>query len=678
MRRNQPNQQPSNDYPPVNSAYSSNNAVVPDAQMGLPLNAAPWQALADNLQQSASQTSASSSQAASGGERAKHRRTRSGCYTCRQRRVKCDEARPVCERCHKGSRDCTYPEPRSTAKTKSSKPNQTQASASIEEEDSQSDEEAEEGKKTASSDAARMIAGRASKLVPGARRPSRSKAAASWKQDAQTHKQPIQSIEKVKQDPDIGGSPETDRSNTLTSESSMSPEKISLSHLPQKQSHYLDYLRNNLTHHHYFFRSNANYFLHNILIEHALSYEPLLHAVVGFAAFHETLRKSDGKIQDFLGYYNRSVSLLRKSLASGQTHTDATLLTILQLASFEEYLGDWVNLLGHHKAAYSMLTELHTVESIMESEVQRKILTWYLRFDLYLGFMSGYQTVLGREWYAANEQFYVEQARQHPSDTPAQVEAAVAGHRLLAMDMALLFAKLPRGAISFPDFSSQNVLLAQRIRNWKQGLEPLLADDRYLVLSFDGAAQRDDNDIVDPYRPGGLFHGPLWAMNFLMMDWLGTNILHTYQTALILKQPVPPGLVDSALEVCRLFETVEYWPGTVPGSVLSGQAGLAMAALFLPKDERHTMWIRRKLAVVESQGYTYPPTLRDTMAALWDDPSISHWWLPNDEGYPAIIRSIRSFTEERTPKTGGQSESEDVRNMKGLLERLNIKSSKDT
>lgn len=115
----------------------------------------------------------------------------------------------------------------------------------------------------------------------------------------------------------------------------MSPEKISFSDLPYEQSYYLEYFRTNITHHHYFFRSDANYFLHNILIEYALSYEPLLYAVIGFAAFHATLKKSDGKIQDFLGYYNHSVSLLRKSLASGQSHTDATLLTILQLASFE-------------------------------------------------------------------------------------------------------------------------------------------------------------------------------------------------------------------------------------------------------------------------------------------------------------------------------------------------------
>lgn len=41
----------------------------------------------------------------------KHKRTRSGCFTCRARRVKCDESRPVCERCRKGGRGCLYPSP---------------------------------------------------------------------------------------------------------------------------------------------------------------------------------------------------------------------------------------------------------------------------------------------------------------------------------------------------------------------------------------------------------------------------------------------------------------------------------------------------------------------------------------------------------------------------------------
>ncbi|KAK5549776.1 hypothetical protein LTR23_000067 [Exophiala sp. CCFEE 6169] len=36
-------------------------------------------------------------------------RSRSGCLTCRQRHLKCDEARPVCWRCKIGSRECVLP-----------------------------------------------------------------------------------------------------------------------------------------------------------------------------------------------------------------------------------------------------------------------------------------------------------------------------------------------------------------------------------------------------------------------------------------------------------------------------------------------------------------------------------------------------------------------------------------
>ena len=40
----------------------------------------------------------------------KRRRTRNGCLTCRARRVCCDDARPICERCRKGKRVCERPE----------------------------------------------------------------------------------------------------------------------------------------------------------------------------------------------------------------------------------------------------------------------------------------------------------------------------------------------------------------------------------------------------------------------------------------------------------------------------------------------------------------------------------------------------------------------------------------
>lgn len=67
----------------------------------------------------------------------------------------------------------------------------------------------------------------------------------------------------------------------------------------------------------------------------ALEYEPLLYAVVAFAAYHHTLEQPQGKINDFLKYYNQSIQLLLKSLASGEKHSEATLATVLQLSTFE-------------------------------------------------------------------------------------------------------------------------------------------------------------------------------------------------------------------------------------------------------------------------------------------------------------------------------------------------------
>ena len=112
-------------------------------------------------------------------------------------------------------------------------------------------------------------------------------------------------------------------------------ESLSRSHLSDDLQYFLEYYENNITSDHYFFKPNAENFLHILLIEQAMQYEPLLYAITGFAAYHMTVRRPAGRVQDFLGYYDRAVSSLRKSLAGGQPHTTGTLLTILQLATFE-------------------------------------------------------------------------------------------------------------------------------------------------------------------------------------------------------------------------------------------------------------------------------------------------------------------------------------------------------
>lgn len=64
-----------------------------------------------------------------------------------------------------------------------------------------------------------------------------------------------------------------------------SEEGISWSHLPKELQFYLDYHKNYINHYSYFFKHRSDYFLRVILPNQALAYEPLLFAVVGFAAF---------------------------------------------------------------------------------------------------------------------------------------------------------------------------------------------------------------------------------------------------------------------------------------------------------------------------------------------------------------------------------------------------------
>lgn len=63
------------------------------------------------------------------------------------------------------------------------------------------------------------------------------------------------------------------------------------------------------------------------------------------------------------------------------------------------------------------------------------------------------------------------------------------------------------------------------------------------------------------------------------------------------------------------------------------------------------------------------------MAELWGVPEIRHWWLPHDEGYPAIVRDIRSFIEDRIRQIHKQPKSEDVRTMKAVFSKLSVQNS---
>lgn len=254
--------------------------------------------------------------------------------------------------CRKGSRECAYPEPRPSIKSSSgSKLGQRRvrvhdhgwSSDELDTEDAENPPGNLQNQDTAQSPLPRTQTQNPIQNNPVTHPKKRSDRSIEQLQPS------IETSDSLKEK---SRSPSTDGSSALSASNSArasfmrkerlspisidtSPDTLPWSHLPDDLQYYLQYHRNHLTYHHYFFKHHSDHFLHIILFDQALSYEPLLFAVVGFAAYQMALRRPNGKIEDFLGYYNQSVTLLRKSLAGGQEHSQRTLLTILQLATFE-------------------------------------------------------------------------------------------------------------------------------------------------------------------------------------------------------------------------------------------------------------------------------------------------------------------------------------------------------
>lgn len=67
-------------------------------------------------------------------------------------------------------------------------------------------------------------------------------------------------------------------------------------------------------------------------------------------------------------------------------------------------------------------------------------------------------------------------------------------------------------------------------------------------------------------------------------------------------------------------------------------------------------------------SYIYPPSLREQLSKAWNV-DVTEWWLPNDEGYPDIIRAIREFVHYRASVPKDSIEAA-VRDMSGILPSL--------
>lgn len=247
--------------------------------------------------------------------------------------------------CQKGGRECTYPEVVPSKpighKSKRDKPTTSrEGSSSLEELEEEDEYDDYEEEKPIASDRPRLKSSTSHGYLRGTQQRRDS-----WPVPDQIRRPHVRNR---KTGSSIDPSPSPNDHYYPDSSEPTSPAESSLrrttshvslvnsaewAHLPHDVAFYLNYHRQMLSCHHYLLKADGNNFFGVTLLELAINNEALLYAVAAFSSFHYSVHHKTGVFQTFLEYYNKSVGLLRVSL--DQEHTLSTLITILQLASFE-------------------------------------------------------------------------------------------------------------------------------------------------------------------------------------------------------------------------------------------------------------------------------------------------------------------------------------------------------
>lgn len=258
--------------------------------------------------------------------------------------------------------------------------------------------------------------------------------------------------------------------------------------------------------------------------------------------------------------------------------------------------------MGHQRAAFEVLTQLFTPQTAMQSPVGRVAVMWYSRFDVFIGIMGSIGTSLSQEWFSIPAEFYESRAAAEPNKVGWKIEACSARLRQFSMEMSLLFARRAQQEITEENYVAEHRRLSAAWATWRNSWDPSLTDTSFLVTEFPSGSSPDPDDIVNPFAPGVLFRPPLFASTLLMCEYHSIALMLSSQSPAKLTDEDRGRLMEHAYAICQIYETVELWPHCPPGSLIILQSNLAIAALYMRRDAKDRMWIRRKFAMLETLG----------------------------------------------------------------------------
>ena len=258
--------------------------------------------------------------------------------------------------------------------------------------------------------------------------------------------------------------------------------------------------------------------------------------------------------------------------------------------------------MGHQKAAFQVLKAIFSSKSIMETPIGRTCLNWYSRYDTYVAIIGGFPTDLPKHWFMAMEEYNRLRCEAESTALRWKVDLRASQLRSISQDMSLLYARGSRGQIGPQDFDKEHDRIKKALEDFKSFWDAALLDPKYLVADESYHSTPGPEDIVDPYAPGLLYGPPLFTNTLVTAEWHSIMIMHMSQAVDIQQPNVRAELTEHAYASCQYFEAVEFWPQKPNGALISLQPCISIAALFLPQDDRHQMWVRRKFALLDTMG----------------------------------------------------------------------------
>ena len=236
-----------------------------------------------------------------------------------------------------------------------------------------------------------------------------------------------------------------------------------------------------------------------------------------------------------------------------------------------------------------------------QTPIGRMALAWYIRFDNFVSIMGGFPTTLSLD-YVEGMIAYCQEQIAHTSDVINwKLAERTMRVRIISWRMSLLYARGSRGQISRADFTLEHNRITQMLVEWRENWDPELTDPRYLVNDF-GDVKVDPDNIVNPYEPGVIYREPLFSSTVANLEWHCLMITHRTLSMDTHREELFAELTKHAHSAFQHYEAVTVWPTAPLGLTTIIQAAIPMAAIYLPHDHRHHMWVRRKFALSEQRG----------------------------------------------------------------------------